>query len=60
MLAQVGSCCVYNNPKIMWHMHCNQCDHMAKLSFQYWANNNNENLSNVIKIWPIRFRIFLL
>ena len=33
-----------------------QCDQMAKLSFQYWANNNNENLSNVIKICPIRLR----
>ena len=31
-----------------------QCDQMAKLSFQYWAINNNENLSNIIKTCPIR------
>ena len=30
-----------------------QCDQMAKLSFQYWAINKNEILSNVIKICPI-------
>ena len=23
-------------------LHVSQCDHMAKLSFQYWAINNNE------------------
>ena len=30
-----------------------QCDHMSKLSVQYWAINKNEILSNVIKICPI-------
>ena len=34
-----------------------QCDQMAKLSLQYWAISNHENLSNVIKICPIRVNI---
>ena len=25
-----------------------QCDRMAKLCFQYWAINSNENLSNQV------------
>ena len=33
-----------------WLLHNNHCDQMAKLSFQYWAINKNENLSNLIKI----------
>ena len=33
-----------------------QCDQMAKLSFRFRAINNNENLSNVIKICPIMFK----
>ena len=31
---------------------------MSKLSFQYYAINNHDNLSNVIKMCPIRFKIF--
>ena len=30
---------------------------MDKLYFQYWAINSNENLSNIIKICPIRYKI---
>ena len=34
-----------------------QCDQMAKISFQYWAINFNENLVNIVKIHPVRFKI---
>ena len=34
-----------------------KCDQMTKLAFQYWAINNNENLSNIIKTYPISFKI---
>ena len=39
------------------HLCTNQCGQMAQLSFQYWAINNNENLSNIIKFCPIRVNI---
>ena len=38
--------------RITAKLHDKQCDHMAKLSLQYWANNNNANLPNSLQICP--------
>ena len=38
--------------RITAKLHDKQCDHMAKLSLQYWAHYNNANLPNILKICP--------